>query len=204
MLEPGSVYRLALRSDRLSAPVSLQGPVRIGTSSTPTDERIFAVPRLVEVAAARDELVLDLTMRGEIGTVFAPVIDVTDLATTSIDEHVDPEGSIVRRVSTIVSGSLYLSSLDDRERPLRTGEVLVLGGVYGEIASLALTGTGVKMHFRGRVREMAVGWGEHPRSLMPTWLEWLQARHGLSLLWGGALYFFGLAVGVMRWWGLKV
>jgi hypothetical protein len=37
---------------------------------------------------------------------------------------------------------------------------------------------------------------------MPTWLEWLRARHGLSLLWGTALYLFGLAVGVLRWWRL--
>jgi hypothetical protein len=37
---------------------------------------------------------------------------------------------------------------------------------------------------------------------MPTWLDWLKARRGLYLLWGTAIYVFGLIAGVLRW--LKV
>jgi hypothetical protein len=46
---------------------------------------------------------------------------------------------------------------------------------------------------------METGSEDSPRSLMPTWLEWLKARHGLSLLWGTTLYLFGLVLGVARW-----
>jgi hypothetical protein len=30
-------------------------------------------------------------------------------------------------------------------------------------------------------------------------LEWLRARHGLTLLWGTTAYVFGLATAVVRW-----
>jgi hypothetical protein len=39
---------------------------------------------------------------------------------------------------------------------------------------------------------------------MPTYLEWLRARHGLSLLWGTTLYLFGVIVGALRWWGIRL
>jgi hypothetical protein len=37
---------------------------------------------------------------------------------------------------------------------------------------------------------------------MPTLLEWARAQHGVSLLWGGSLYMFGIVVSLLRW--LKV
>jgi hypothetical protein len=38
---------------------------------------------------------------------------------------------------------------------------------------------------------------------MPTYLEWLKARHGLSLFWGTSLYLFGLAAAALRWFGVN-
>jgi hypothetical protein len=49
------------------------------------------------------------------------------------------------------------------------------------------------------VTAVTAGWGENRRSLMPTWLEWLRARHGLSLLWGSTVYIVGLLMGALRW-----
>jgi hypothetical protein len=200
----GASHRLGLRGADVSVPVTLQGLVSVGTSQSPPEERTYATPRLVSIFAADDELVMDLGLPGARRSAFAPVIDVSELSASRINQHVDATGSVVRRVSTIQSGSVYLTALDDRERKLRTGEVLVLGGVHGEIASLGLTDAGVAVHFRGRVRDMTVGWGEHPRSLMPTWLEWLLAQHGLTLLWGSAIYFLGVMTTLMRLWGVKV
>lgn len=202
--DAGASRRITLRGAEVSVAVTLHGSVSVGTSQSPPDERSFATPRLVSIHAARDELVLDLGLPGAARSAFAPVIDVSDLSASRMNQHVDTTGSVVRRVSTIQSGSVYLSSLDDRERRLRTGEVLVLDGVHGEIASLAFTDAGVEVRFRGRVRGMTVGWGEHPRSLMPTWLEWALAQHGLTLLWGSVIYFLGVMTTLMRLWGVKV
>ena len=202
--DTGVSHRVGLRGAGVFVPVTLQGSVSVGTSQSPADERTYASPRLVSMFAAGDEIVMDLGLPDTGRDAFAPVIDVNRLSASRINQHVDATGSVVRRVSTIRSGTVYLTSLDDRERKLRTGEVLVLSGVHGEIASLNFTDAGVAVHFRGRVRGMTVGWGEHPRSLMPTWLEWFLAQHGLTLFWGSAIYFLGVMTTLMRLWGVKV
>jgi len=199
----GASHRISLHGAGVSVPVTLQGSVVIGTNQSPPGERTYSTPRLVSLDSA-DELILDLGWADQSRGASAPVIDVDGLSANRIDQHVDASGSVVRPVSTIQSGSVYLTSLDDRLRKLRTGEVLVLGGAHGEIASLAFTDAGVAVRFRGRVSDMTVGWGEHPRSLMPTWLEWSQAQHGLTLLWGSVIYFLGVLATVMRLWGVKV
>jgi hypothetical protein len=51
---------------------------------------------------------------------------------------------------------------------------------------------------------MTTGSGEGRRTLMPTYLEWMRARHGVSLLWGTTLYLFGLIAGALRWWGVRL
>ena len=51
---------------------------------------------------------------------------------------------------------------------------------------------------------MRSGWGENPSSLMPTWLEWIRARHGLSLLWATTLYLFGVITAILRWWRISL
>lgn len=203
--EPTATYRVDFYGKPVSVPVSVHGRVRASSSESPPKESSFSAPRLVTITAAGDELALDLGLHRAVKrNGFVPVIDVSDLAASRIDQHVDPAGSVVRRVSTIVSGSVFLTAVEDREHKLRTGEVLVLNGVHGEVASLAFTDTGIALNFRGRVRDVTVGWGEHPRSLMPTWLEWLRARHGLTLVWGSAIYLLGVMATVARLWGVKV
>jgi hypothetical protein len=76
--------------------------------------------------------------------------------------------------------------------------------VRGEIRTLRLQDNNIDLKFHGRVRGLGAGPEENPRSLMPTWLEWLRARHSLSLFWGAAIYLFGLIAGVLRWWGKPI
>jgi hypothetical protein len=95
-------------------------------------------------------------------------------------------------------------SLNDQERKLRSGEAIHFEHTQGEFRTLRLQDDHIEMKFHGRVRGMAIGSGESSRSLMPTWLEWLRARHSLSLLWGAALYLFGLVTVVLRWWGKPI
>jgi hypothetical protein len=78
--------------------------------------------------------------------------------------------------------------------------MLRFGRASGTILTLDLREDGIAARFQGTVREMRAGAGDHPRSLMPTLLEWLRQRQGLSLLWGTALYLFGIAMTLRRWW----
>jgi hypothetical protein len=106
-------------------------------------------------------------------------------------------------VSAIQSGTLYLESLNGSEYRLRSGQVLEFDEFEGQIRSLQLADNLITMQVHGRVRGMRTGVGSSERSLMPTVLEWLSARHGLSLLWGATLYLFGILAGVIRWWNGK-
>jgi hypothetical protein len=81
---------------------------------------------------------------------------------------------------------------------------LHLEGVHGVIRTLQLLEDHIALTFHGYVSGMRSGYGANPRSLMPTYLEWLQARHGLSLLWGTTIYLVGLLVGALRWWGIAI
>lgn len=111
---------------------------------------------------------------------------------------------MVRRLSTILSGTLYLEALDGRAYPLRYGEALDFDHAEGVIRSLDVQKEQTVLRFRGQVRGMRTGWADAQRSLMPTFLEWLKARHGLYLLWGTTLYILGLIGGILRWWGARL
>ena len=70
----------------------------------------------------------------------------------------------------------------------------------GQVRALSLAGDHISLSFRGAVTSLTTGEGSDRRSLMPTYLEWLSAQHDLSLFWGAAMYVFGLALAIMRWW----
>ena len=93
--------------------------------------------------------------------------------------------------------------LAGRELHLRSGEGLRFGSSHGEVRTLELRDGHIALTFHGYVRGMTTGGAENRRSLMPTYLEWLSAQHGLSLLWGTTLYLFGLVIGLLRNWGIK-
>jgi hypothetical protein len=60
---------------------------------------------------------------------------------------------------------------------------------------IRVEGEHLSLNFHGWVRGMRT----ESENLMPTWLEWLRARHGLSLFWGTAVYLFGLGLAGVKW-----
>jgi hypothetical protein len=162
----------------------------------------FASPRAILMRA--DSQFVDLTLSFPEASKpgqFSSQLLADDLTLFRIDEFVDQKHTLVRQVSTILSGTLYYESLNGKERPLRASEALRFEQSRGEIRTIQLHNDHIALKYFGRVRGMQTGSDENRRSLMPTYLEWLSARHGLSLLWGTTLYLFGLIVGVLRWWG---
>jgi hypothetical protein len=98
------------------------------------------------------------------------------------------------------SGMLYFESLGGKEYRLRSGQEIRFEFSEGEIRTLELKDDRIAFEFHGRVKGMTTGSNDSQVSLMPTYLEWLSARHGLSLLWGTTLYIFGVILSVVRWW----
>jgi hypothetical protein len=125
-------------------------------------------------------------------------LTIQDLCLLRIEDRRGIEGLPVRRVSTILSGTIFFEELNSKKLTLRPGEVIELERSQGEIESLEFKDD-IVVQFRGRVRGILSGPADIRQSLMPTWLESLKARQGLSLLWGSAIYLFGLVVGILRW-----
>jgi hypothetical protein len=146
--------------------------------------------------------IVDLDIRGGnlSKTCFSNQLSADSLSFFRIDEQVDGDRTVVRRVSTLLGGALYFESLGGQERRLRRGEDLDFEWTQGEIRTLELRNDSIHVTFHGTVKGMTLGTEEYRYSIMPTFLEWLQARHGLALLWATTIYFFGLIYTVIRWW----
>jgi hypothetical protein len=160
-----------------------------------------ASPQPAVFRPAPGEADLDLALAGPERNLFALPLRADSLSLIQVDQAGDEARSIIRRTSAILSGALYFESLDGQERKLRHGEMLELSGARGEITELRVGPDHLGLRYRGRVEGLSIGAGESRRSLMPTWLEWLKARRGAWLLWGTAVYLFGLGMGFLRWLG---
>jgi hypothetical protein len=195
-------YRLSLRNPQVVFQVDVVGPVQLSLAGMPPRVHDFVSPRAVVMRPAEGIVDVDLVFLDLARPGVTPQVPVRRLAFSRVDEFADRGLSIVRRLSTIVSGTLYMESLNGDTRQLRSGEPLRFGESIGEIRTVRLEPDHLSLSFHGSVRGMQTGSEDTPRSLMPTWLEWLRARHGLTLLWGTTVYLFGLATAVVRW--LKV
>jgi len=197
-------YRLSLKSTGLELRAAVNGAVQVGFSGGGIQQLDFATPHAVLLQSGTNEVDLDVTFLDSAKSVFLPQLFTSNLSFAHIEEGSDANRTVARRVSTISSGTLYFESLNGEARKLRAREVIQLEDAQGEIRTLRLQGDHIDLEFHGRVRGLSVGLGDATRTLMPTWLDWLKARHGLSLFWGTALYLFGLIGSVLRWFGKSV
>ena len=192
-------YRLSLRNLREPVQVDVAGPVRIATTSAPARTLDLGSPRAVLLEAGASVVDFDLVFVDLANAGVMPQVPIERLGLRRVDEFGDRGLSIIRTISTIVSGTLFFESLNGLRRPLRSGEALQFERSAGEMRTMRLEPGHLTLNFHGRVRGITTGSDARPRSLMPTWLDWLRAQHGLSLLWGTSVYLFGIGLAVVRW-----
>jgi hypothetical protein len=196
-------YRLSLRS---TAPVpvtvhaDVMGTVAIAPANAAATTTTLRAPRSVDFSGTTSALDIDLTLTPAAQAPRWQQIEARDLQLYRVENDQDADRPLVRPVSTVVSGSIFFESVGGTERKLRPGEMLRFGGASGTFLTLDLRDDGIATTFQGDVRELRSGAGDHPRSLMPTLLDWLRQRQGLSLLWGTALYMFGVVTTFRKWW----
>jgi hypothetical protein len=193
-------YQLSFKNAGSSFPLSVSGPIEIGLPSAPAEVLTFSGPKSVTLQSGQDPVDLNLTFLKEAKNTFSRQVAIDSLALFGLDQYLDLQQTILRHISTISAGTLYFQSLGGKEHRLRAGEMISFKASKGEIRTLELKGDQIAFSFHGRVRGMTTGGEENRISLMPTYLEWLKARHGLSLLWGTTLYFFGIILSIVRWW----
>ena len=190
--------RLSVQRAAIEGQASVYGPVELGVAGEGTQRLEVPSPEPILFRPAQDaDLDLVLAAPGE--RVFAVPLPADSLSFVQVDRSGEETRTLVRRTSSILSGSLFLESLDGVERKIRPGEILELSGSRGEVTGLSVEAGHLTLRYEGRVTGMTIGAGENRRSLMPTWLEWLKARRSAWLLWGTAVYVFGLVMGFHRW-----
>jgi hypothetical protein len=197
-------YRLSLKGTDLDLRADANGSVQVAIPGTGIRTLELTSPDDFRFQSGSNDVDLDMAFLDKTPASLSSQLPASSLSFFHIDEFLDANRTLVRRVSTILSGTLYLVSLNDQERKLRPGEAIQFEQVQGEFRTFLLQDDHIDAKFHGRARGMTIGSGESRRSLMPTWLDWLTARHSLSLLWGAALYLFGLVTVVFRWWGKPI
>jgi hypothetical protein len=155
---------------------------------------------VIALTLGDDEADVELAAPDGSAITFAQSIEARTLAFTQIEQLAREDATHLRHISTLRAGRVVLPSLAGREVALRRGEIISFDRSIGKIQDIEPGAGTLALRFAGDVQGMATGQAEHRRSLMPTWLEWLRANQALSLLWGSALYLFGLVVGLLRWW----
>lgn len=194
-------YRLSVKADSTQElRTEVNGTVKVSTSNAPSEILELMSPRAFVFEFGPGELDLDLTLPGEDAVSLAPNLAIKDPHFLSLEEIVDTEHTLVRKIPTILSGSIYYSALDGQQRQLREGEGLRLTGCEGELRRIEIMTKGLRFNFVGKVSGMEKGEGAYKSNIMPTVLEWIRANHGWTLLWGTTLYLFGLVLGAIRWW----
>lgn len=196
-------YRLSLRatpSASIDVHADVMGAVAFAPAGAARTAVTLRAPRAIDFTSSDGTLDLDLTLAPGVPVPRWEQLVVRDLRVHRVEDEQGADRPLVRPVSTIQSGSLYFEALGGTERKLRAGEMLRFGAASGTFLTLDLRDDVIAATFQGEVREMRSGSGDDPRSLMPTLLEWLRKRQGLSLLWGTVLYLSGIGLTLRKWW----
>jgi hypothetical protein len=130
---------------------------------------------------------------------FSEGLDVDSLSFTYQDQLADQELNASRLESGVVTAEVSYASLLNKTEKLGRGDYLWLRRAEGPVR-VELVGGKLRIAFYGTVEGMETGEYSNRRSLMPTLVEWLQAQHGVWLLWGVGTYLVSLLSALILWW----
>lgn len=170
-------YRISFSGSSIPVPLNVHGPVLMTMAGTAPELVDFGAPKPVMLAPNGRGAQLDVTLARDVKPLLTSPLDVGALSLVRIDETVDTRRTAVSAVSTIISGTLQLEALRSETQTLVAGEILRFGESHGEIRSLELADGGLQMQFHGRVRRMESCTRGACENRMPTYLEYLAARH---------------------------
>lgn len=196
-------YRLTLRSDRpepISIHVDVNGALAFAPAGAAPTVTALRAPQPVEISSTSGSLDLEVTLAQGTPAPRWQQVEARGLRVYQVQDDQKSDRPMVRPFSTLLTGSIYFESLGGTERKLRTGEMVRFANAAGTLLTLDLRDDGIAATFQGDVKGMTVGTGDHPRSIMPSLVTWLRQRQGLSLLWGTALYLFGVTTTLRKWW----
>ena len=196
---PGS-YRMSIQAKDPQFRADVLGQINIaGIGAVET----FRTPQGFLLTGGSRETELEFIFLNKEQNPFVQHLPLQTISMSSVEQFNDGDRVSARKISSVISGVLYFESLDGRERKLRQGETLEIQPAMGVLERIGVADGKIVLEFHGTVTSIKTG-DDSRTDLMPTCLEWLQARHGLSLMWGTGIYLFGLVMGGLRWAGGSV
>jgi len=191
---------LLVRDSQLVLKADVIGTIETGQPGIPPGLNNFPIPKSFVLRSGGNDVDIVIRPLDDKGDIFKEQIFIDSLSFFHVDEYMDEQNTVLQQVSGVRSGALYFESLGGAEHTLHPSEEIRFGKMNGYINKLELQNDHLSFIFRGTVSGMSTGGKENRISLMPTYLEWLKARHSLSLLWGTTIYFFGFLIGIKNWW----
>jgi hypothetical protein len=177
--------------------IVLSGLIKLAASGEGEHVLEFGNGRKVEVDAGPAAFGMDIDP-GKSGLAFSSPIEINRLILHRI--RADVLEVAETRPSGIITGKLHYPSESRNAYQLRKGERLQLNILSGEIHDLTVTERSTSLLFKGRVSALSSNTFSSDRNLMPTYLQWLQSDHELTLFWGAALYLFVAFSAIVKWW----
>ena len=174
-------YRFSLQGKPLALPVQVNGSIKMILPPNPPGVLNFTSPGLVKLQSGKDGVNLDVNFQRASNRIFPGVIAADSISLLRIDENYDDDNSTVRTVSTILSGTMFFESLDGKKQALLPGQQIQFKKSHGSINILELFNDHISVSFVGTVNGMTSGEINNRKTLMPTYLEWLNSRVNLTL-----------------------
>jgi hypothetical protein len=201
-------YDLTITGTELTTNVQAKGIIEvIAKELTPFPDTQLEIPyggqiTLFPSANREDREELSLAIMTPINRkdYIASQVTTSQIRLFEIVNSFDTQKSLVQRVSSIESGTLFLEELDSKELKLRPGEPLQFDSAEGIIRRIDLNNEYLTLQFRGIVKGLRTGLPNSSRSLMPTYIERLQANNSLMTLLGAVIALLTLVFTAFDWW----
>jgi len=197
-LDPARVVR-GQSSQALAVEVQVRGRIRLTMPflTSPTTIDFGAAPKKFSMEGGAERLNIDLYLRTPPAIEFySQNIKNVVLRTT---EQFSRGESLVLTRSSVLGGTIYLDSVGAQKIDLRPGEPISFDTVNYRLDSLRVSDGVISMKAHGTISNLCRGEFALGQSMMPTLLQWLVARQPLALLWGAALWLYGVSTSVWTW-----
>ncbi|MGZ5134020.1 MAG: toll/interleukin-1 receptor domain-containing protein [Flavitalea sp.] len=191
-------YRFSLEGKVINLPVQVNGFVSMVLPPNPLEVLHFTSPGLIKLQSGEERVDIDCNFLSQSNRIFPGTIAADSISLSRVDENFDTENSIIRTVSTIMSGTLYFESLGNQKQLMLQGQQIRFDKSQGKITTLELSKDHIAITFMGRVSGMTTGDSKDRTSLMPTYLEWLRARVNLTWLLAAVFIIPGLLFVIRR------
>lgn len=184
---PGFAIRVTIRGQVIVAPTGRAGW-----------EYNSQVPREIVLLPEFGTLDLNLTVQDS-AVRLTSQLNVRELTLFRLRRIEDMAGDAPSHRSVVQSGTAHFVSLNRPPHVIRAAEDIHFSQSRGEIRTLHLGKSGIKLAYLGRVGGMSTGSHGNPRKLTPTLFERIRAS-SLALFWGTTVSLVGLSVLALGWW----